>query len=582
MKRALFVQLSYFFWSWQVLIVKNRKNYSLQTLPSECSKTDIKENINTITMSPGDNRRNSSSLGEQNFGPNDGQLSTTNEYIQELSRQNNQLHHHHLQQQQQHQQALQLLQLQQQQQQQQFTTPVIYTLPHHTTQTQIFLQQPYTVSQPAAILQTGLASTLPQQQQIFATGIGATPLNNNIILNMTPQLSHLTAPALGLTNQIAPSPHYSADGSAPALRQVLLSQQNENLILEQQLEALQEKKEALQKLKDLHNKGKSESKKEEKKSSPKAEANQNLPKLNEQFTVKNLKPRRKPYSFGVPTDIDEIVLLASSLVAQEVRDCHFGFSGGQQQEIEDRAVNAAAALEAFASDVILPNLQASYAKSKEVENLHDKKDTDHSKASSSKNKSCISKDKGQRILVAALLALREVLMMNAERIFGPNFAKKSTNDANDDESCSKNIQKSESYVMKIQTFSTSIILNAICNLPKLESDEITKQFLQASSKYDERDQEFASCLKRMDVRAVGTLPNGRLLKRHENLQFKVSYNVGRLEHPLIKEQLYRVRRIRSNAAYVCILDDQQGLKHPKQKLRAKNAIQKCRKETAKI
>ncbi|GFH45954.1 hypothetical protein CTEN210_02428 [Chaetoceros tenuissimus] len=533
-------------------------------------------------MSPGDNRRNSSSLGEQNFGPNDGQLSTTNEYIQELSRQNNQLRHHHLQQQQQqHQQALQLLQLQQQQQQQQFTTPVIYTLPHHTTQTQIFLQQPYTVSQPAAILQTGLASTLPHQQQIFATGIGATPLNNNIILNMTPQLSHLTAPALGLTNQIAPSPHYSADGSAPALRQVLLSQQNENLILEQQLEALQEKKEALQKLKDLHNKGKSESKKEEKKSA-KAEANQNLPKLNEQFTVKNLKPRRKPYSFGVPTDIDEIVLLASSLVAQEVRDCHFGFSGGQQQEIEDRAVNAAAALEAFASDVILPNLQASYAKSKEVENLHDKKDTYHSKASSSKNKSCISKDKGQRILVAALLALREVLMMNAERIFGPNFAKQSTNDANNDESCSKNIQKSESYVMKIQTFSTSIILNAICNLPKLESDEITKQFLQASSKYDERDQEFASCLKRMDVRAVGTLPNGRLLKRHENLQFKVSYNVGRLEHPLIKEQLYRVRRIRSNAAYVCILDDQQGLKHPKQKLRAKNAIQKCRKETAKI
>ena len=535
-------------------------------------------------MPPGDDRENSSSLGEQNFGPNDGQLSTTNEYIQELTRQNNQLRHHHLQQQhqQQQQQALQLLQLQQQQQQQQqqFATPVIYTLPH-TTQTPIFLQPPYTVSQPAAILQTGLASTLPQQQQILATGMGAAPLNNNIILNMTPQLSHLTAPTLGLTNQIAPSLHYSADGSSPALRQVLLSQQNENLILEQQLEALQEKKEALQKLKDLHNKVKSESKEEEKKSFPKAEAKQNLPKINGQFRVKNLKPRGKPYSFGVPTDIDEIVLLASSLVAEEVRDCHIGYSDGEQKEIKERALSAAAALESFALDVILPNFQSSYAKSKQVENPHDKTDTDYSKASSSKNEGRISKEKRQRILVATFLALREVLTMNAERIFGPNFAKKSTNDNTNDDSYSKVIRKSETYVMKIQTFSTSIILNAICNLPRLESDEITKQFLQALSKYDEHDQEFASCLKRMDIRAVGTLPNGRLLKRHENLQFKVSYNMGRLEHPLIKEQLYRVRRIRSNAAYVCILDDHKGLKHPKQMHRAKNIIQKCRKENAK-
>jgi len=161
----------------------------------------------------------------------------------------------------------------------------------------------------------------------------------------------------------------------------------------------------------------------------------------------------------------------------------------------------------------------------------------------------------QRVFVAALLALREVLALNADSIFyiGANTStstgtscrgmkRKRTEDMS-------GIEKEED-VWKAQLLSTGLILSALHKIGGLEdidnptttassspyqvaTVELTKQFKSALSKYDDAHEEFTSCLHRADGRSMGVSPDGRIMGNGENVAWRVSYNSAREEHPLL-------------------------------------------------
>lgn len=272
---------------------------------------------------------------------------------------------------------------------------------------------------------------------------------------------------------------------------------------------------------------------------------------------RNLEPKPKKHTFTVPNDIAEIVSLASSLVAEEIRSCHYCYNGSKmsnsrsssQSKAKMRAQSTSAAIEKFANDIVLQNILAAHAESLEVGKTSDPIDATHEAVdgeSSSANHSHNSKERDHRIFIATLMSLREVIAMNAQEIFG--FP------VEEDEFA-------EGTAIKVQSLSTALVLNAISRLDDSDNLEITEKFLTAISQYDDGDEEFSSCLQRLDIRAIGVTPNGKPMKKHETLAYRVSYNTSRLEHPLIRKQAFSVETPPSNAAFVCVVEQIQQPKN---------------------
>lgn len=265
---------------------------------------------------------------------------------------------------------------------------------------------------------------------------------------------------------------------------------------------------------------------------------------------RNLEPKPMKHTFTVPNDIAEIVSLASSLVAEEIRSCHYCYNGSKmsnsrsnsQSKAKMRAQSASAAIEKFANEIVLQNILAAHAESLEVGDNSDPIDEKHEAVdgeSSSTNHSHNSKEGDHRIFIATLMSLREVMSMNAQEIFGFSVG--------EDES-------TEGMAIKVQSLSTALVLNAISRLDSSDNLEITEKFLTAISQYDEGDEEFSSCLQRLNIRAIGVTPNSKLMKKHETLAYRVSYNTSRLEHPLIRKRTFSVETPPSNAAFVCVVE----------------------------
>jgi len=259
----------------------------------------------------------------------------------------------------------------------------------------------------------------------------------------------------------------------------------------------------------------------------------------------NLDPKPKKHTFTVPNDIAEIVSLASSLVAEEIRSCHYCYNtnsrSNPQTEAKMRAQSSSAAIEKFANDIVLQNILAAHAESLEVGKTADPIDSKHEAAdgeSPSADHSHISKECDHRIFIATLMSLREVIAMNAQEIFGVSVEED---------------EFAEGTAIKVQSLSTALVLNAISRLENSDNLEITEKFLTAISQYDDGDEEFSSCLQRLDIRAIGVTPNGKPMKKHETLAYRVSYNTSRLEHPLISARR-SVETPASNAAFVCVVE----------------------------
>lgn len=149
-----------------------------------------------------------------------------------------------------------------------------------------------------------------------------------------------------------------------------------------------------------------------------------------------------------------------------------------------------------------------------------------------------SKKDSERVFFSTLLALREVMTQNNERIFG-----KSAFEGIHDKK--KKLEKSrkrrlhqlqdEQYCAKL--LATGVVLAAM-EKHNFNDAAIADRFLEVCRKYDEGDEEFTSCLV-AEHSSRGVLPNGRQLNPEESIAMHVSFEQARESHPLTLHQIQR-------------------------------------------
>jgi hypothetical protein len=217
----------------------------------------------------------------------------------------------------------------------------------------------------------------------------------------------------------------------------------------------------------------------------------------------------------IPISSIEIqVCKAARLVALEL-------SHGGWPEAKPRACfKAAAAIEEFAKTVFLPNL------------LHGGQHHDNTEASN------------ERVFLATMLALREVLTQNAYRIFQMEDMSRDEEQLADDAKPGSKRQKTLDYREErqymAQLFGTGVIIASLQSLP--ESESLTSSFSAMMDSYDICNAEFASRMNRLDGRHQGVMLNGKKLKKEENVAWKVSYNRARELHPVVCRNNRRIEQ----------------------------------------
>ena len=153
----------------------------------------------------------------------------------------------------------------------------------------------------------------------------------------------------------------------------------------------------------------------------------------------------------------------------------------------------------------------------------------------------------ERSFLATLLALREVLAQNADRIFVMDSVPPN-GEPSDDKSAPTNRTRQDGQAQEeersymAQLYATGVALAAIQALDPNEAEPLTRQFTQMIDSYDTGDGEFSSCMEPMDGRHRGIMPTGKALSQEENLSWKVGFNTARAEHPVMKRNQHRLRR----------------------------------------
>ena len=221
----------------------------------------------------------------------------------------------------------------------------------------------------------------------------------------------------------------------------------------------------------------------------------------------------RPDAMVIPvSSVETQVCKATRLVAQEL------VYGGWPEVKTGAHQQAAVALEEFARTVFLPSLlQAS------------------------------SEVASNRVFLATMLALREVLTQNADRIFD---IEKEIGDELQDHAPGTGRRKvrcqEEERQYMAQLFATGVVFAALQSLSGKEAEAYTLQFSETMDSYDIGDDEFASCMQPMDGCHQGVLPNLSLLDSIENVAWKVSYNRAREAHPVLRSSRRRleVERLR--------------------------------------
>ena len=221
-----------------------------------------------------------------------------------------------------------------------------------------------------------------------------------------------------------------------------------------------------------------------------------------------------PETLVIPiSSIETQVSMAARLVAQELEN------GGWPEVSPGARQQAAVALEEFARIMFLPNLLQGANNSAAPSN--------------------------ERVFLATMLALREVLTQNAERIFviqdvPRQGEEERNNDAGPGNKRRKRHRDIEERQYMAQLYATGVIFAAIQSMPEAKS--YLSKFTQIMDSYDTGDDDCASYMERVDGRHQGVLPNGKQLKNEENVAWRVSYNRVRDLHPVIRHNRQRVEQ----------------------------------------
>ena len=134
-----------------------------------------------------------------------------------------------------------------------------------------------------------------------------------------------------------------------------------------------------------------------------------------------------------------------------------------------------------------------------------------------------SSPSAERIRISTLLAIREMLIMNAETLFTFSYLNQSP---------TKSVERDGTYLSHV--FANAIVRNTAKQLHvRYPGCCFLKEFVQAARKYDARSEEFQTSLARADVRAIYAHSDGTRVGQQESVLAKVSFNYARARHPLL-------------------------------------------------
>ena len=156
--------------------------------------------------------------------------------------------------------------------------------------------------------------------------------------------------------------------------------------------------------------------------------------------------------------------------------------------------------------------------------LHSSKERERSTGASSYSAS--------RVLLSTLLALQEMLIINADKFFPLAGLKDSSAEKERDEKVNSKLARD---------FAGAVIQNAAKRLQRMTSDVIPNQdclfdqYLETSRRYDSKGEDYQLALERLDASATYRNAKGSTLGERESIMARTSFNFAREQHPLIRE-----------------------------------------------
>ena len=143
-----------------------------------------------------------------------------------------------------------------------------------------------------------------------------------------------------------------------------------------------------------------------------------------------------------------------------------------------------------------------------------------------------------RVLISTLLAIREMLIINAERFFPFETTKdSSTQKESDEEATSSKIISRDIASAVVQNSAKALQRKSPDIFLKLKfsnQDNLFDQYLEASKSYDSKGEEFQFALGWVDARVVYQTAKGSQLGERESIMARAGFNYAREQHPLIQ------------------------------------------------
>jgi len=128
----------------------------------------------------------------------------------------------------------------------------------------------------------------------------------------------------------------------------------------------------------------------------------------------------------------------------------------------------------------------------------------------------------ERIRISTLVAIREVLIMNAEKLFTFSHLNQSLIDS---------IERDGTYLS--HAFANAIVRNTAKRLnARHPKSHFLNDFVQATRNYNVKSEDFQTSLARADVRSMYAYSGGGKTGQQKSVLAKVSFNYARKKHPL--------------------------------------------------
>eukprot|EP00984_Skeletonema_dohrnii_P016207 scaffold7152_cov148-Skeletonema_dohrnii-CCMP3373.AAC.8 len=238
-------------------------------------------------------------------------------------------------------------------------------------------------------------------------------------------------------------------------------------------------------------------------SKPSANGTKHTLKSPPEETLKKISPPKETSRIE-EDDIVKVVKLAADAVAKEIR----------YLSLKSPTDHAESAIKRFAVEVYCPLLYSSKARSMGTSSSSD------------------------RVLLSTLLALQEMLVINADKFFSFAGLK--------DLSTEKNESGEEADSNLTRDFARAVVQNAAKRLQRMTSDVSLKQiipnqdcvfdqYLEASRSYDTKGEDFQLALGRLDASSTYRNAKGSKLSARESIMARTSFNYARKQHRLIRE-----------------------------------------------